>query len=77
VVYPAVSLADARQRRNETTRLLAPGIDPDAKKQVEVEELKARCDKTRCFAIVAKAGFDTKTKWSKDSGDSVWKRPET
>jgi len=66
VVYPAVSLADARQRPGEAIRLLAPGIDPDAKKQPEVEELKARCDKTRCFAIVANAGFDTKTKWSKD-----------
>lgn len=27
-VYPAVSLADARQRRDEARRLLAQGIDP-------------------------------------------------
>ncbi|MCX2959117.1 MAG: integrase, partial [Serratia symbiotica] len=34
-------------------------------------------DKTRCFAMGAKAWFATKTKWSKDYGDSVWKRLET
>ncbi|MBF1995955.1 integrase arm-type DNA-binding domain-containing protein [Serratia symbiotica] len=76
-VYPAVSLADARQRRDEAKRLLAQGIDPNAKKQAEVKELKAKRDKTRCFALVAKAWFATKTKWSKDYGDSVWKRLET
>lgn len=76
-VYPAVSLADARQRRDEARRLLAHGIDPNAKKQAEVKELKAKRDKTRCFTVVAKAWFATKTKWSKDYGDSVWKRLET
>ncbi|TQS69109.1 DUF4102 domain-containing protein, partial [Salmonella enterica subsp. enterica serovar Typhimurium] len=30
-VYPAVSLADARQRRDEVKRLLDQGIDPNAK----------------------------------------------
>ncbi|EJM5007055.1 integrase arm-type DNA-binding domain-containing protein [Salmonella enterica] len=76
-VYPAVSLSDARQRRDEARRLLAQGIDPNAKKQAEVKELKAKRDKTRSFAMVAKAWFATKTKWSKDYGDSVWKRLET
>ncbi|WP_421505020.1 tyrosine-type recombinase/integrase [Erwinia rhapontici] len=76
-VYPAVSLADARQRRDEARRLLAQGIDPNAKKQAEVKELKAKRDNTRSFSVVAKAWFSTKTKWSKDYGDSVWKRLET
>ena len=76
-VYPVVSLSDARQRRDEARRLLAQGIDPNAKKQAEVKELKAKRDKTRTFAVVAKAWFSTKTKWSKDYGDSVWKRLET
>jgi integrase len=76
-VYPAVSLSDARQRRDEARRLLAQGIDPNAKKQAEVKELKAKRDKTRSFRIVAKAWFATKTKWSDDYGDSVWKRLET
>lgn len=76
-VYPAVSLADARQRRDEAKRLLAQGIDPNAKKQAEVKELKAKRDNTRAFRTVAKAWFATKTKWSDDYGDSVWKRLET
>lgn len=76
-VYPAVSLGDARQRRGEARRLLAQGIDPNAKKQAEVKELKAKRDNTRSFRTVAKAWFSTKTKWSDDYGDAVWKRLET
>ncbi|EPS7024647.1 tyrosine-type recombinase/integrase [Klebsiella pneumoniae] len=76
-VYPAVSLSDARQRRDEARRLLAQGIDPNAKKQAEVKELKAKRDNTRSFRTVAKAWFATKTKWSDDYGDAVWKRLET
>ncbi|WP_038918513.1 integrase arm-type DNA-binding domain-containing protein [Dickeya sp. MK7] len=76
-VYPAVSLSDARQRRDEARKLLAQGIDPNAKKQAEVKELKAKRDNTRSFRTVAKAWFATKTKWSDDYGDAVWKRLET
>ncbi|MCP6752515.1 integrase arm-type DNA-binding domain-containing protein [Klebsiella pneumoniae] len=76
-VYPAVSLSDARQRRDEARRLLAQGIDPNAKKQAEVKEIKAKRDNTRSFRTVAKAWFSTKTKWSDDYGDAVWKRLET
>lgn len=76
-VYPAVSLSDARQRRDEARRLLAQGIDPNAKKQAEVKELKAKRDNTRSFRTVAKAWFSTKTKWSDDYGNAVWKRLET
>lgn len=36
-VYPAVSLADARQLRDEARRLLAQGIAPNAKKQAEAK----------------------------------------
>ena len=59
-VYPAVSLADARQRRDEAKRLLAQGIDPNAKKQTEAKELKAKRDNTRAFKVVAKSWFTTK-----------------
>ncbi len=41
-VYPAVSLSDARQRRDEARRLLAQGIDPNAKKQAEADLLQAK-----------------------------------
>lgn len=76
-VYPAVSLADARQRRDEARRLLAQGIDPNAKKQAEVKELKAKRDNTRSFRFVAKAWFSTKRKWSEDYRNTVLTRLET
>lgn len=77
-VYPAVSLSDARQRHDdEARRLLAQGIDPNAKKQAEVKELKSKPDKTFTFTVVTKACFAKETKWSKDYGDSVWKRLKT
>ena len=34
-VYPAVSLADARNRRDDARRLIAAGIDPSEKKKAE------------------------------------------
>lgn len=76
-VYPAVSLADARQRRDEAKRLLAQGIDPNVKKQAEVKELKAKRDNTRSFRFVAKAWFSTKKKWSEDYRNTVLTRLET
>jgi len=60
--YPAVSLADARQRRDEAKRLLAQGIDPNAKKQADKKVLPEKRDKTRSFRVVAKSWFTTKTK---------------
>ncbi|MBJ2526825.1 integrase arm-type DNA-binding domain-containing protein, partial [Salmonella enterica subsp. enterica serovar Albany] len=76
-VYPAVSLADARQRRDEAKKLLAQGIDPNAKKQADEKVLQEKRDKTRSFRVVAKSWFATKTKWSEDYADTVWKRLET
>lgn len=76
-VYPAVSLAVARQRRDETKRLLAQGIDPNAKKQAEVKELKAKRDNSRFLRAVAKAWFSTKKKWSADYRHTVLNRLET
>ncbi len=70
-VYPAVSLADARQRRDEAKRLLAQGIDPNAKKQADEKVLQEKRDKTRSFRVVAKSWFATKTKWSEDYADTV------
>ncbi len=76
-VYPAVSLADARQRRDEAKKLLAQGIDPNAKKQADEKALQEKRDKTRSFRVVARSWFATKTKWSEDYADTVWKRLET
>lgn len=57
------------------------GIDPNAKKQAEVKELKAKHDNARSFRFVAKAWFTTKVyhqkKWSKDHQNTVWTRLDT
>ncbi|RME65522.1 MAG: DUF4102 domain-containing protein [Caldilineae bacterium] len=41
-VYPAVSLAEARRRRDEAKRLLARGIDPSARRRAEKEARRKR-----------------------------------
>nr|3JU0_A Chain A, Phage integrase [Pectobacterium atrosepticum] len=46
-VYPAVSLADARQRRDEAKKLLAAGIDPSAKKQADNKTIQEKRNNTR------------------------------
>lgn len=70
-VYPAVFLADARQRRNEAKKLLAAGTDPSAKKQNDNKTLLEKRSNTRAFKTVAKSWFATKTTWSKDYQRSV------
>ncbi|VUC82166.1 putative P4-type integrase [Salmonella sp. NCTC 11881] len=54
-VYPAVSLADARQRRDEVKRLLDQGIDPNAKNRLMKKILQEKRDKTRSSRVVAKS----------------------
>ena len=76
-VYPAVSLADARQRRDEAKKLLASGIDPSAKKQADNRTTLEKRNNTRAFKTVAKNWFATKTTWSEDYQCSVWTRLET
>ncbi|WP_233962258.1 tyrosine-type recombinase/integrase [Pectobacterium versatile] len=76
-VYPAVSLADARQRRDEAKKLLAAGIDPSAKKQADNKTTLEKRNNTRAFKTVAKSWFATKTTWSEDYQRSVWTRLET
>ena len=76
-VYPAVSLADARQRRDEAKKLLASGVDPSAKKQADNKTTMEKRNNTRAFKNVAKSWFETKTAWSEDYQRSVWTRLET
>jgi hypothetical protein len=45
--YPEVSLADARERRDEAKKLLARGIDPSAKRRAEK---RAQADTFRAVA---------------------------
>lgn len=76
-VYPAVSLADARQRRGDAKKLLAAGIDPSAKKRADNKSVQEKRNNTRAFKTVAKSWFATKTTWSEDYQRSVWTRLET
>ncbi len=76
-VYPLVSLSKARERRDEARKLIADGIDPNAKKKSEATELKAKRDNTRAFKVVANSWFSTKKKWSEDYQNTVRTRLET
>ncbi|MCA6960984.1 tyrosine-type recombinase/integrase [Pectobacterium odoriferum] len=76
-VYPSVSLSKARERRDEARKLIADGIDPNAKKKSEATELKAKRDNTRAFKVVANLWFTTKKKWSEDYHNTVRTRLET
>ncbi|HHH1244097.1 TPA: tyrosine-type recombinase/integrase [Yersinia enterocolitica] len=76
-VYPSVSLSKARERRDEARKLIAEGIDPNAKKKSEATELKAKRDNTRSFKVIANSWFTTKKKWSEDYQNTVRTRLET
>ncbi|HFT4563907.1 tyrosine-type recombinase/integrase [Enterobacter roggenkampii] len=71
-VYPEVSLADARARRDEARKLLANGIDPgDKKKNDKVEQEEART-----FEQLAIEWHATNKKWSKEHSRRVLKSLE-
>ena len=60
-VYPDISLADARQRRDEARKLVAAGIDPsEHKKATKAEQL----DEAKTFEAVARAWHNENKKWS-------------
>ena len=61
--YPAVSLADAREKRDEAKKLLAKGLDPA---QVKKEEKAAKLKEgANSFEVVARDWFNRfKSKWS-------------
>lgn len=71
-VYPDVSLADARVRRDEARKLLANGIDPgDKKKNDKVEQEEART-----FEQLAIEWHATNKKWSEEHSRRVLKSLE-
>ncbi|MEQ9859205.1 integrase arm-type DNA-binding domain-containing protein [Pectobacterium versatile] len=75
-VYPAISLTDARERRDEARKLIANGIDPGAKKKASIRDQPGTPDESRSFAVMARAWTETKTKWSEDYKVKVWRRIE-
>ena len=73
--YPAVSLKDARQKREEAKGQLASGIDPSAHKQA----IKAavRAEVTNSFEVVAREWFGKyKDSWVDHHGKKILARLE-
>lgn len=65
-IYPAVSLADARRRRDDARGLLAAGKDPSREKQRD--KVRSRADATNTFTAVA-AEYCAKRR---RDGDKAW-----
>lgn len=71
-VYPEVSLADARVRRDEARKLLANGIDPGDKKRND----KVEQEEARTFEQLAIEWHATNKKWSEEHSRRVLKSLE-
>ncbi|ELY5912806.1 TPA: integrase arm-type DNA-binding domain-containing protein [Cronobacter sakazakii] len=68
-VYPEITLADARARRDEARKLLANGVDPgDKKKSDKIEQEEART-----FEQLAVEWHATNKKWSEEHSRRVLK----
>ncbi|ENZ8058899.1 TPA: tyrosine-type recombinase/integrase [Klebsiella pneumoniae] len=68
--YPLVSLAKARDKRDEIRLLLAEGISPNAKKE-EVREQEQSALNT--FEKVAKDWHSNNKRWSSGHAERVWR----
>lgn len=71
-VYPDVSLADARARRDEARKQIANGIDPSDKKKTD----KVEQNEARTFEEVAIEWHATNKKWSAEHSKRVLKSLE-
>jgi len=71
-VYPDVSLADARARRDDARKLLANGIDPGDKKKNDKVEQEEACT----FEELAVEWHATNKKWSEEHSRRVLKSLE-
>lgn len=66
-VYPAVSLADARHRRDEARKLITAGIDPSEKKKSDKVEQSG----TLAFEAVARDWHASNINWSETHAERV------
>ena len=75
VVYPDVSLRDARDRRDAARTLLADGIDPSENRKAQKS---ARADRaTNSFEVVAREWFAKHSAtWAENHGDRIIRRFE-
>ncbi len=71
-VYPEITLADARARRDEARKLLANGVDPGDKKKNDKVEL----EEARTFEPLAVEWHATNKKWSEEHSRRVLKSLE-
>jgi integrase len=72
--YPAISLLDARQRRDEARRQLANGIDPGA---VRKAQKQANIQETETFEVIAREWFNKfKHTWKESHSTRVLSRLE-
>ncbi len=72
-VYPEVSLADARRKRDDARKLIAKGIDPNEQKKAGKVELLSDGN---TFEFVARAWHASNKKWSKSHSAHVLKSLE-
>lgn len=68
--YPLVSLAKAREKRDEIRLLLAEGISPNAKKEEVREQEQATLN---TFEKVAKDWHSNNKRWSSGHAERVWR----
>lgn len=74
-VYPAVSLADARQRREDAKKLLANGINPSEVKKAQKAAIVAEAE--NAFEIVAREWHGKFSgQWSQGHADTTLQRLE-
>lgn len=72
-VYPEISLADARQKREEARRLVAAGIDPREHKRAVKEE---QAKEAITFESVAREWHAANKKWTEEHSRRVLKSLE-
>ncbi len=74
-VYPDVSLADAREKREEARRKVAAGINPSEQRKAEAIALIETAENS--FEAVAREWFDMFSKqWVKGHADKIIRRLE-
>lgn len=73
-VYPAISLADARSKRDEARKLLAKGVDPGA---VRKAQKRAETASTETFEVIAREWHEKfKHQWTKGHAITIMSRLE-
>ena len=74
--YPAVSLKDARRKRDEAKELLAHGIDPSANKKAVRAAVRAEAGNT--FEVIAREWFEkSKASWVSTHANKSIRRLES